>query len=99
MLFVIFLVSLLALEGILRHDEALARQSKRLPTSPAPPQRVSSLEASDTNTSSVLTLAKAIEQHSLEARRPIAPESSQAGFSSHTSDRAIDPVPKHGPGR
>jgi len=99
LLLVIFLVSLLALEGILRHDEALARQSKRLPIPPAPPLRGSTTDASGMNTSSVLILANAIEQHSRGARRPIALEPSPAGFSLHTSDPAIDPVPQQGPGR
>jgi hypothetical protein len=98
LLFVIFLVSVLVLEGILRHDEAVARKSKRLPTTQGP-QDVPGMDAPRPGTSSVLTLAKAIEQHSREARRPIAPESSQAGFSSHISDPAIDSVPENGPGR
>ena len=98
MLFVIFLVSVLVLEGILRHDEAVARKSKRLPTAQGPPD-IPGMDTPSPGTSSVLTLAKAIEQHSREARRVIAPESSQAGFSSHTSDPAIDPVPKHSQGR
>jgi hypothetical protein len=67
LVFIIFLISALVLEGILRRDEAATKTSKQTQTPPAP---FMELPASDT--SSVLILAKAIEQHSQKAPQPIA---------------------------
>jgi hypothetical protein len=68
LVFIIFVISALVLEGILRRDEAAKQNSKRTQI----PQALSMVELPPTDTSSVLTLAKAIEQHSQEAQRAIA---------------------------
>lgn len=65
MLFLIFLVSILTLEGILRYDEAAERKATR--------QRAQRLEGAPAEspteypaeTPGLLTLAKAIEQHNM----------------------------------
>ena len=66
MVFIIFVISALVLEGILRHDEAAIQNSKRTQIPHAPS------ELPPTDTSSVLTLAKAIEQHSQKTPHPLA---------------------------
>lgn len=66
MLFAIFLISVVALEVILRHDEKVERKSKRIPI-PHTPLPDSSVH----DASGVLTLAKAIEQHGRESQRPV----------------------------
>jgi hypothetical protein len=67
LIFIIFVISALVLEGILRRDEATAKNSKQTQTPQAP-----SMELPATDTSGVLVLAKAIEQHSQNAPRPNA---------------------------
>ena len=67
MIFILFVISALVLEGILRRDEAATKTSKQTQTPPAP-----SMELPSTDTSGVLILAKAIEQHSQKAPQPIA---------------------------
>jgi hypothetical protein len=92
LLFLIFLVSILVLEAILRHDAAQTRRIKRLPTVQTPPLKPE-VDAPNTDTSNVLTLAKAIEQHSREARRPMSPQSARATPSGdYSSDPAVTPV-------
>jgi hypothetical protein len=92
LLFIMFLISILVLEGILRHDEAKTRKIKQLPISQARPLPADS-DGSSTGMSNVLTLAKAIERHSREARRPMAPQPSRPVTSpDHSLDPAITPV-------
>ncbi len=65
MLLVIFLVSVLALEAILRHDEVVERKLNKAPAPKTPPA-----DYPAPHSAGVLILAQAIEQHSREAKRP-----------------------------
>jgi hypothetical protein len=90
LLFLIFLVSILVLEGILRHDAAHIRKIKRLPPlKPQPGPLKPAMDEAGADTSNVLTLAKAIEQHSLEARRPVKPQLGRT----LSSDPSTTPAP------
>jgi hypothetical protein len=92
LLFLIFLVSVLVLEGILQYDKVETRKLRRLPV-PKPllpgPHPTPHMDRNTTDTSNVLTLAKAIEEHSKEAGRPTMPEPSRAGSSSKLEIRPV----------
>ena len=66
MLLAIFLVSVLALEVILRHDEVVEQKRKKALVPPTP-----SADCPPPDSAGVLILAQAIEQHSREAKRPV----------------------------
>ena len=65
MLLAIFVVSVLVLEAILRHDEVVERKRKEHSAPQFPPAN-----GSVPDTAGVLILAQAIEQHSKEAKQP-----------------------------
>jgi hypothetical protein len=65
LLLAIFLVSVLALEAILRHDEEVERKRKKALIPPTRPT-----ESSAPDSAGVLILAQAIEHHRQEAKRP-----------------------------
>ena len=64
MIFIIFVVSVLVLEGILHQDEAAQKRAKQLHSALAPP-----VASPAPDPSSVLILAKAVEEHSRESKR------------------------------
>jgi len=64
LLLAIFVVSVIALEVILRHDETIEQKMKKVTVRKTP------ADSSAPESTGVLILAQAIEQHSREARRP-----------------------------
>lgn len=88
LLFAIFLVSVLALEVILRHDEMVERKAKLLREA-ARTEPKNDVPHPNPDPAAVLALAKAVQEHDRKARQPIALDSSRRA--SLNSDTSLEP--------